>query len=138
MSPLTLVALSGIAVAQRAHHAAHGGTGVRLAAAAREIIATESAFTAPASVDIPSAGGDLPVAAWQHRDRSGLSKSAKKRTAASELTEDDNRLSKRQMRSEQGGHAHEKDWTTEALRHNQITSSRGYPMELLSSLKMNR
>ena len=79
-------------------------------------------------IGIPSDGGDLPVAAWEQQDRSGLSKSEKKRTPAFKLTEDDDRLSKRQMRSEQGGRAREKDWTTEALDYSQSTSSRGYPL----------
>ena len=79
-------------------------------------------------IGIPSDGGDLPVAAWEQQDRSGLSKSEKKRTPAFKLTEDDDRLSKRQMRSEQEGRAREKDWTTEALDYSQSTSSRGYPL----------
>lgn len=79
-------------------------------------------------IGIPSAGGDLPVAAWEQVDRSHLSKSEKKRTPAFELTVADDRLHKRQMRGKQDGREREMDWTTEALDYSQSTSSRGYPL----------
>ena len=79
-------------------------------------------------IAIPSGGGGLPVAAWEHVDRSGLSQSQKKRTRAFELTSNDERLDKRAMRGRADGQEREMDWTTEALDYSQSTSSRGYPL----------
>ena len=77
----------------------------------------------------------LPLAEWVAVHRSGLSASAKKRTAAWALNVEDKRLDRKAMREMNNGQAREQDWTSSAHESaDQYTSSRGYVLGLAVGL----